>query len=72
MKREPCLTAPMSALAALLSALLTCSVGSSEKLPTRGTFKGIYHKYRGGGASFAAFVVPKELTALFDPYDGKY
>jgi len=55
-----------------LCTLIACSAAFADILPTRGTFKGIYHKGIGGVGWFKFFIVPKDLTPLLDPYDGKY
>ena len=55
-----------------LGFLLLPQGAQAEILPTSGTFKGFYHKYRDGQALFLFFVVPKKFQPQFDPHDGKY
>jgi len=52
--------------------LIICTPSYGESLPTKGTFKGIYHRDRAGVGHFADFfLVHESLRPKFDKYDGK-
>ena len=60
---------------AILLGLLIVAVGTSgyaETLPTKGTFRGVYHVNRAGVGRFKFFIISKALKKQMDPYEGKY
>jgi hypothetical protein len=62
----------LGGLIVLFGCLLLAQSPQSEVMPTSGTFKGFYHKYRDGQARFEFFIVPEKFQPKFDPHDGKY
>lgn len=64
-----------SGLAAILLSLLVVFhgiPGHAEILPTRGTFRGVYHVNRAGVGRFTFFIISKALKGQMAPYEGKY
>jgi len=46
--------------------------GHAESLPTKGTFRGVYHVNRAGVGKFKFFIICKALKSQMAPYEGKY
>ena len=61
-------------LLAVLALVPLVHVGTvtADILPTKGTFRGVYHVNRAGVGRLLFFIIPKKLKKRMAPYDGKY
>jgi len=55
-----------------LVVLLHAIGGYAESLPTRGTFRGVYHVNRAGVGKFSFFIIPKALKKQMASHEGRY